>query len=45
VPNSTLAVVGAFVLPFVFVTGIVAAVAIPVYQDYAKRAQQTDQPR
>jgi uncharacterized membrane protein YhaH (DUF805 family) len=39
-PNSTLAVIGALLLPFVFVAGIVAAVAIPAYQDYVKRAQQ-----
>ncbi|MCI0581342.1 MAG: DUF805 domain-containing protein [Chloroflexi bacterium] len=44
-PNSTLAVVGALVLPFVFVTGIVAAIAIPAYQDYVKRAQQADATR
>jgi uncharacterized membrane protein YhaH (DUF805 family) len=44
-PNSTLAVVGALVLPFVFVAGILAAVAIPAYQDYVKRAQQAAQRR
>jgi uncharacterized membrane protein YhaH (DUF805 family) len=44
-PNSTLAVVGALVLPFVFVAGILAAVAIPAYQDYVKRAQQAGQQR
>jgi len=38
-PNSALAVVGALVLPIVFVGGILAAIAIPAYQDYAKRAQ------
>ena len=27
-------------LPIVFVLGIVAAVAIPAYQDYVKRAEQ-----
>jgi uncharacterized BrkB/YihY/UPF0761 family membrane protein len=44
-PNSTLAVIGALVLPFVFVAGILAAVAIPAYQDYVKRAQQAGQRR
>jgi uncharacterized membrane protein YhaH (DUF805 family) len=44
-PNSTLAVVGALLLPFVFVAGILAAVAIPAYQDYVKRAQQAAQRR
>src|SRR3989304_3268338 len=43
--NSTLAVIGALVLPFVFVAGILAAVAIPAYQDYVKRAQQAGQRR
>ena len=44
-PNSTLAAIGALVLPFVFVAGILAAVAIPAYQDYVKRAQQAGQRR
>ncbi len=44
-PNSTLAVIGALVLPFVFVAGILAAVAIPAYQDYVKRAQAAGQRR
>ncbi|WP_137887400.1 NINE protein [Pseudomonas sp. 2FE] len=38
--GSTLviAIIGVFVL--VFITGILAAIAIPAYQDYVKRAQQ-----
>jgi uncharacterized membrane protein YhaH (DUF805 family) len=38
-PNSALAVIGALVLPFLFVGGILAAIALPAYQDYVKRAQ------
>lgn len=44
-PNSTLAVVGALILPFIFVAGIVAAIAIPAYQNYAKRAPAAEQQR
>ncbi len=44
-PNSTLAVIGALVLPFIFVGGILAAIAVPAYQDYVKRAQQAGQRR
>ncbi len=38
--NSTLVVVGALLLPVIFVVGILAAVAIPAYQDYTVRAQE-----
>jgi uncharacterized membrane protein YhaH (DUF805 family) len=38
-PNSALAVIGALVLPLLVAGGILAAIAIPAYQDYAKRAQ------
>jgi len=38
-PNSTLVIVGMLLIPIVFVGGILAAVAIPAYQDYVKRAQ------
>jgi uncharacterized membrane protein YhaH (DUF805 family) len=38
-PNSTGAVVLALILPLLFVVGIVAAVALPAYQDYVQRAQ------
>jgi len=37
-PNTTGAVVLACILPIVMIVGIVAAVAIPAYQDYAERA-------
>jgi hypothetical protein len=38
-PNSTGAVVLALILPVLFVVGILAAIAIPAYVDYQKRAQ------
>lgn len=38
-PNSIVAILLALILPLVFVLGIVAAIAIPAYQDYVKRAQ------
>lgn len=38
-PNTTLVVVGAWIVPIVFVVGILAAVAIPAYQQYVTRAQ------
>jgi uncharacterized membrane protein YhaH (DUF805 family) len=38
-PNGVGAILLAFVLPLVFVIGIVAAVAIPAYQDYVERAR------
>lgn len=37
-PNSTMIKVGAFLLLGIFVLGIVAAIALPAYQDYAIRA-------
>ena len=39
-PNSVLVLIGAWLVPLFFVIGIVAAVALPAYQDYVKRAQQ-----
>jgi uncharacterized membrane protein YhaH (DUF805 family) len=39
-PNSTLAVILALVVPIIALVGILAAIAIPAYQDYTKRAQQ-----
>jgi uncharacterized membrane protein YhaH (DUF805 family) len=39
-PNGTGAILLAAVLPFVFVVGIVAAIALPAYQDYVKRAAE-----
>lgn len=38
-PNTAGAIVLACLLPFVFVGGIMGAIAIPAYQDYATRAQ------
>ena len=38
-PNTTGAVVLALILPVIFVVGILAAIAIPAYVDYQKRAQ------
>jgi len=37
-PNTMGAVVVACILPIIMIVGIVAAVAIPAYQDYAQRA-------
>ncbi|HEY2338308.1 MAG TPA: DUF805 domain-containing protein [Burkholderiales bacterium] len=39
-PNSTLAVIFALIVPIIVIVGILAAVSIPAYQDYTKRAQQ-----
>lgn len=39
-PNSAGVLILAWLLPVVMVLGILAAVAIPAYQDYVKRAQQ-----
>lgn len=43
-PNSVLTLVLVWILPIFFVVGILAAIAIPAYQQYLKRAQQV-QPR
>lgn len=40
--NSALLVIGGLVLPIVFGVGILAAVAIPAYQEYTQRAQIAD---
>jgi uncharacterized membrane protein YhaH (DUF805 family) len=37
-PNSTGVTVALWIMPVVFVLGIAAAVALPAYQDYVKRA-------
>jgi len=42
-PNSVGVVIAMCVVPVVFVVGILAAVSIPAYQDYVKRAQQQSQ--
>ena len=41
-PNTMGAVVLACILPVVMVVGIVAAVAIPAYQDYAQRVAESE---
>jgi uncharacterized membrane protein YhaH (DUF805 family) len=38
-PNGIGVILLALILPLVFVAGIVAAIALPAYQDYVKRAQ------
>ena len=37
-PNTTGVILLALVLPAIFLIGIIAAIAIPAYQDYARRA-------
>ena len=44
-PNSTLAIVLVWILPAIAVIGILAAIAIPAYQSYVKRAQQVEMRR
>jgi uncharacterized membrane protein YhaH (DUF805 family) len=44
-PNSTLVLLGVWIVPAIFVIGIVAAVSIPAYQDYVKRAQTQQSPQ
>jgi uncharacterized membrane protein YhaH (DUF805 family) len=38
-PNSTMVKVGALMFPLIVVIGIAAAIALPAYQDYVKRAK------
>lgn len=39
-PNSVGVLIAAWLVPLLFIAGILAAIAIPAYQDYAKRAEQ-----
>jgi len=39
-PNSVLVLIGAWIIPVLFIGGILAAIALPAYQDYTKRAQE-----
>ena len=43
-PNSVPVLIGAWKVPVLFIGGVLAAIALPAYQDYVKRAQQK-QPR
>ena len=40
VPNTTKTIVLALIVPTIAIIGIVAAIALPAYQDYVKRSQQ-----
>jgi uncharacterized membrane protein YhaH (DUF805 family) len=42
-PNTTGAVVLACIVPVIVIVGIVAAIAVPAYQDYVQRAQESAQ--
>jgi uncharacterized membrane protein YhaH (DUF805 family) len=44
-PNGAFTLIIAWLLPAIFVIGMVAAIALPAYQDYVKRAQQAGQRR
>ncbi len=43
-PNSVLTLIAAWIVPFFVIAGIAAAVAIPAYSEYAKRAAQSQKP-
>jgi len=42
-PNGTGVIIAALIIPIIFVIGIVAAVALPAFQQYQIKAQQTQQ--
>jgi hypothetical protein len=37
-PNSVGVLIGVWIVPAIFVLGVMAAIALPAYQDYVKRA-------
>ena len=39
-PNSTLVTIGVWIMPVIFIGGIVAAISLPAYQQYVNRAAQ-----
>lgn len=39
-PNSTGVLIAVWLVPAIFIGGIIAAIAIPAYVDYSKRAEQ-----
>ena len=39
-PNGVLVLIAAWLVPILFIGGVFAAIAIPAYSDYIKRAQQ-----
>jgi uncharacterized membrane protein YhaH (DUF805 family) len=41
-PNTGGAIALACILPVIFIVGILAAIALPAYQDYAERARQAE---
>lgn len=40
-PNSTGVIVAAWIVPIVMIVGVLAAIAIPAYQDYTERARSS----
>lgn len=42
-PNTTILIIGACILPFIFVAGILAAVAVPAYKTYQDKARAAQQ--
>jgi len=40
-PNSRGVIIAAWIVPIVMISGILAAIAIPAYQDYVERAQSS----
>lgn len=42
-PNGVLVLIGAWLIPVIAIVGIVAAIALPAYQGYQKRAMEMQQ--